>query len=199
MDDIVSEEHKQLSRELKRLVSVYKESRDLVLMGGYSKGQDKSIDKAHEMWPKIVDFMKQDNSENDTFEGSLQKLKTLLEKLGKCLIKKVKNLSLIKQKKLLGQKLEITTLDNEFTKNKSNKEKLKDILSNTSINSTELAWNIKEKSQYKLKLIEQIYISENREKFLSIEMKRAKTNLGKLIKEKEVVDNKIKLYSVRKK
>tara|TARA_B100000073_G_C23641011_1_gene536631 strand:- start:189 stop:593 length:405 start_codon:yes stop_codon:yes gene_type:complete len=109
--------------------------------------------------------------------------------------KRLKNLSLIKQKKLLGQKKEITTLDNEFIKNKSNKEKLKDILNNTSINPTELAWNIKEKSQYKLKLIEQIYISENREKFLSIEMKRAKTNLGKLIKEKEVVDKKIKLLT----
>ena len=30
---------------------------------------------------KLLDFMKQDNSENDTFEGSLQKLKTLLEKV----------------------------------------------------------------------------------------------------------------------
>ena len=51
------------------------------------------------------------------------------------------------------------------------------------------------KSQYKLKLTEQIYISENREKFLAIEMKRAKTNLGKLIKEKEIVDEKIKLIA----
>tara|TARA_B100000945_G_C20210014_1_gene515579 strand:- start:176 stop:580 length:405 start_codon:yes stop_codon:yes gene_type:complete len=109
--------------------------------------------------------------------------------------KRLKNLSLIKEKKLLGQKVEITTLDNEFEKNKNNKEKLKKILKNTSINNTELAWNMKEKSQYKLKLIEQIYISENREKFLSIEMKRAKTNLGKLIKEKEIVDEKIKLIT----
>ena len=109
--------------------------------------------------------------------------------------KRLKNLSLIKEKKLLGQKVEITTLDNEFEKNKNNKEKLKNILKNTSINNTELAWNMKEKSQYKLKLIEQIYISENREKFLSIEMKRAKTNLGKLIKEKEIVDEKIKLIT----
>ena len=106
--------------------------------------------------------------------------------------KRLKNLSLIKEKKLLGQKIEITTLDNEFKKNKNNKEKLKKILKNTSIDKTELAWNMKEKSQYKLKLIEQIYISENREKFLSIEMKRAKINLGKLIKEKEIVDEKIK-------
>ena len=80
--------------------------------------------------------------------------------------KRLKNLSLIKQKKLLGQKVEITTLDNEFEKNKNNKEKLKKILNNTNINSMESAWDMKEKSQYKLKLIEQIYISENREKFL---------------------------------
>ena len=95
----------------------------------------------------------------------------------------------------MGQKVEITTLDNEFEKNKNNKEKLKKILNNTNINSTESAWDMKEKSQYKLKLTEQIYISENREKFLAIEMKRAKTNLGKLIKEKEIVDEKIKLIA----
>ena len=66
--------------------------------------------------------------------------------------KRLKNLSLIKQKKLMGQKVEITTLDNEFEKNKNNKEKLKKILNNTNINSTESAWDMKEKSQYKLKL-----------------------------------------------
>ena len=109
--------------------------------------------------------------------------------------KRLKNLSLIKQKKLMGQKVEITTLDNEFEKNKNNKEKLKKILNNTNINKTESAWDMKEKSQYKLKLTEQIYISENREKFLAIEMRRAKTNLGKLIKEKEIVDEKIKLIA----
>ena len=101
----------------------------------------------------------------------------------------------MKEKKLLNQKIEISTLDSEFEKNKNNKQKLKNILDNTSIESTELAWNIKEKSQYKLKLIEQIYISENREKFLNIEIERAKKNLGKLIKEKDLVDEKIKVIS----
>ena len=83
MDDIVSDEQKKLSRELKKMVSVYKESRDLVLMGGYSKGQDKSIDLAHKLWPKIVEFMKQDSSEKDNIEGSFEKLKKLLEYLNK--------------------------------------------------------------------------------------------------------------------
>ena len=48
-------------------------------MGGYSKGQDKSIDVAQQLWPKIVEFMKQDSSEKDTFDGSFEKLKILLE------------------------------------------------------------------------------------------------------------------------
>ncbi|MBF96544.1 MAG: hypothetical protein CFH34_00644 [Alphaproteobacteria bacterium MarineAlpha9_Bin4] len=109
--------------------------------------------------------------------------------------KRLKNLSLLKQKKLLNQKIEISTLDNEYEKNKNNKKKLKDILQNTYIDKTELAWNIKEKSQYKLKLVEQIYISENREKFLNIEIERAKKNLGKLIKEKDLVDEKIKVIT----
>ena len=34
--------------------------------------------------------------------------------------KRLKNLSITKQKKLMGQKAEITTLDNEFEKNKNN-------------------------------------------------------------------------------
>lgn len=109
--------------------------------------------------------------------------------------KRLKNLSLLKKKKLLNQKIEISTLDNEYEKNKNNKKKLKDILQNTYIDKTELAWNIKEKSQYKLKLVEQIYISENREKFLNIEIERAKKNLGKLIKEKDLVDEKIKVIT----
>ena len=109
--------------------------------------------------------------------------------------KRLKNLKLLKQKDLLNQKKEIFTLNNEFKKNKSNKIKLRQILDQTSLEDSELAFDIKEKSQYKLKLIEQIFISDNREKFLNVEIERAKKNLGKLIKEKDLVDTKIKLIS----
>ena len=196
MDDIVSEQHKMLSRELKKIVAVYKESRDLVLMGGYSKGQDKSIDVAQQLWPKIVEFMKQDSSEKDTFDGSYEKLKILLENTVQMLNKKrLKNLLSLKQKELFNQKIEISTLDNEFRKNKNNKKKLKEILENTLIENTETAFDIKEKSQYKIKLTEQMYISDNRERFLNIELIRAKKNLGKLIKEKDLVNRKIEMVS----
>ncbi len=106
--------------------------------------------------------------------------------------KRLKNLSLLKNKELLNQQKEISTLDEEHRRNRTNKKKLSDILENTKINHTELAANIREKSQYKLRLIEQIYISDNREKFLNVEIVRAKKNLSKLIKEKDLVDLKIK-------
>lgn len=109
--------------------------------------------------------------------------------------KRLKNLLSLKQKELFNQKIEISTLDNEFRKNKTNKKKLKEILENTLIENTETAFDIKEKSQYKIKLTEQMYISDNRERFLNIELIRAKKNLGKLIKEKDLVNRKIEMVS----
>ena len=84
MDDIVSDDHKLASRYLKKLVSVYRESRDLVLMGGYTKGQDQSIDEAHEIWPKIVEFIKQDPNQKSSFEESINMLNELID------VKKIK-------------------------------------------------------------------------------------------------------------
>ena len=109
--------------------------------------------------------------------------------------KRLKNLLSLKQKELFNQKIEISTLDNEFRKNKTNKKKLKEILENTLIENTETAFDIKEKCQYKIKLTEQMYISDNRERFLNIELIRAKKNLGKLIKEKDLVNRKIEMVS----
>ena len=78
MDDIVSEEQKNLAKHFKKLVSVYQESRDLVLMGGYTKGQDIAIDEAHEMWPKLVDFIKQDQNYKSNYDNSIKDLKSLI-------------------------------------------------------------------------------------------------------------------------
>ena len=78
MDDIVSEEQKKLAKHFKKLVSVYQESRDLVLMGGYTKGQDAAIDEAHEIWPKLVDFIKQDQNYKSNYDDSIKDLKSLI-------------------------------------------------------------------------------------------------------------------------
>ena len=79
MDDIVGDEQKKLAKHFKKLVSVYQESRDLVLMGGYTKGQDIAIDEAHEMWPKLVDFIKQDQNFKSNYNDSIKDLKSLIK------------------------------------------------------------------------------------------------------------------------
>lgn len=78
MDDIVNDEHKKAARHLKKMVSVYYESKDLVLMGGYTKGQDPSIDEAHNMWAKIVDFISQDQNNKAPLDTSIKELKELI-------------------------------------------------------------------------------------------------------------------------
>ena len=82
MDDIVNEEHKKAARYVKKMVSVYYESKDLVLMGGYSKGQDPSIDEAHSMWQKIVVFISQDQNQKAVLDTSVKELKELANNRG---------------------------------------------------------------------------------------------------------------------
>ena len=79
MDDIVSEDQKKLAKHFKKLVSLYEESKDLVLMGGYTKGQDIAIDEAHEMWPKMVDFIKQDQNFKSKYDESIKELQSLIK------------------------------------------------------------------------------------------------------------------------
>ena len=74
MDDIVDKSHIEAARYIKKMVSVYMESKDLVLMGGYTKGQDKSIDEAQIMWPKIIEFIRQDQNNKSNFKESLTAL-----------------------------------------------------------------------------------------------------------------------------
>ena len=47
-------------------------------MGGYTKGQDASIDEAHEMWEKIVNFISQDQNNKASLESSIKELKELI-------------------------------------------------------------------------------------------------------------------------
>ena len=39
------------------MYSIYQENKDLVLMGGYTKGQNEEIDLAMECWPKICELL----------------------------------------------------------------------------------------------------------------------------------------------
>jgi flagellum-specific ATP synthase len=63
MSDIVNLQQQTAAQKFKKLISLYNENRDLMLMGGYVSGQDPDLDLAVTLWPKLVEFIKQSPSE----------------------------------------------------------------------------------------------------------------------------------------
>ena len=78
MTDITSKEHQELANKYKKMVSLYIENRDLILMGGYSPGQDLDLDEAVQQWPNLVAFLKQSHDTKADFSNSLNELKKIM-------------------------------------------------------------------------------------------------------------------------
>jgi flagellum-specific ATP synthase len=78
MTDIVTPQQQNAARKFKRLVSVYNENRDLMLMGGYVSGQDEDLDEAVKLWPLVVDFISQTPTQKTTLSESAQSLMSIM-------------------------------------------------------------------------------------------------------------------------
>jgi len=78
MNELCSQDHLKDSRKLRKLVSIYQDNQDLLLMGGYIQGQDADLDLAVQLWPKIVSFLQQDQSASVSFTETEQLLSKLL-------------------------------------------------------------------------------------------------------------------------
>lgn len=59
MGDITDPDHQTAARRLRRLIALYMDNRDLMLMGGYVAGQDPDLDEAIRLWPQIEGFIRQ--------------------------------------------------------------------------------------------------------------------------------------------
>lgn len=77
MPEIVSSEHYRAAARLRRLLSAYERSRDLISIGAYEKGSDPDVDMALEKMPEIRTFLQQELQE----EASLQEARDGLIKL----------------------------------------------------------------------------------------------------------------------
>ena len=80
MNSVVTNDQKEKAEFVKRMYSIYQENKDLVLMGGYSKGQNEEIDIAMESWPKICELLKQDYKTKSDFSDCLKKLDKIILK-----------------------------------------------------------------------------------------------------------------------
>jgi len=78
MNEIVEYPQLEKANRLRGLIATYMENRDLVLMGGYSPGQNKDLDLAMKNWPKITTFLKQSFSEPSSLKQSVEALDGLV-------------------------------------------------------------------------------------------------------------------------
>lgn len=79
MNDIVSSDHKVAGIRLRQLISTYLDNRDLMLMGGYTPGQNADVDEAVRLWPKLQELIKQDSREAASFSRSVQEAIAITE------------------------------------------------------------------------------------------------------------------------
>ena len=106
-------------------------------------------------------------------------------------IKRLKNLKLIKNKNLNMQRDEVITLSNELEKTNNLKHRLENILKNVKKKDFSNARELRETNNFNIKIINQIRVTENRAKFLEIELRRARINLGKIMQQKKIINDKI--------
>ena len=106
--------------------------------------------------------------------------------------KRLKNLKLLKQKKLNKLTIEINTLNSEIKKSNSLKNKLEKIKNNSFTEEKyKSSMNIMYKYEFDRKILEQIDICENRVLFLKKELLRSKNKLGQIISQKKLIEEKI--------
>ena len=78
MPMVTSEEHQQLSRQLRQVYSLYQENKDLISIGAYSRGTDPRIDQAIDLQPVLQFFLQQKMLEVIPYDQSLAQLQEIL-------------------------------------------------------------------------------------------------------------------------
>lgn len=78
MNSIVSDEHRKLAMELRRVSACFEEHRDLISVGAYKAGSDATVDRAIRLYPAIERFLMQDPDQSISFAQSLGELRELL-------------------------------------------------------------------------------------------------------------------------
>lgn len=78
MPNIIDDEHKNLSNEIRNILSVYKDSEDLINIGAYVKGSSKKIDRAIDKIDGINSFLRQRVEEKVEMEEILKTMKKIV-------------------------------------------------------------------------------------------------------------------------
>lgn len=78
VNHVVSKERERaLNSKIRQTLSIYKEAEDLINIGAYRKGNNPGWDKAIQLYPKVIDFLKQEIKESSNLNTTLQKLEEI--------------------------------------------------------------------------------------------------------------------------
>ncbi len=78
MPNIVSDDHLRAMQRFKQMLAKYRQNRDLIAIGAYSRGSDPDTDMAIQLQPQLRSFIQQHLSQAVNFEFSVQQLMQLL-------------------------------------------------------------------------------------------------------------------------
>lgn len=79
MSSIATKEHKAVAGKLKNVLATYNEAEDLINIGAYVRGSNKSIDYAIEKIDSVNEFLMQDTHDKYTFDEIVSLLSNLFE------------------------------------------------------------------------------------------------------------------------
>jgi len=79
MTEIASPDQLAAATRFRQLNSVYQQNRDLITVGAYAHGSDSRIDESIAIYPRLLDFLKQDMRNAVNLEDSMHDLDTLLK------------------------------------------------------------------------------------------------------------------------
>jgi flagellum-specific ATP synthase len=79
MNDIVSNEQKELAGKIKNILAVYHKAEDLINIGAYVPQSNPEIDYAITVISKINDFLKQDSNERVSIKQAIEVMKNIVK------------------------------------------------------------------------------------------------------------------------
>ena len=79
MNEVVSKEHSESARDLKEVLARYRSNEDAIQYGMYPRGSDARIDRAIELEPKIIEFLRQSKDERVDMASSESGLVSLMQ------------------------------------------------------------------------------------------------------------------------
>lgn len=79
MSAIATPEHKEAAAKMRKILSLYRENKDLIDVGMYVPGSNPSLDVAIQMMPQVNAFLQQKTSDSVTMETTIQTLIDMMQ------------------------------------------------------------------------------------------------------------------------